>query len=81
MVEAFVKLGPRGQILLPPEIRHTLQWKLGSRLKMIQRGKELKLEAVESEAPTDPNQLLKEWLQNPVEVEPTDSVKEHDLVF
>ncbi len=30
---------------------------------------------------TDPDQLLKEWLQDPVTVEPTDSVKDHDLVF
>ena len=29
----------------------------------------------------NPDQLLKEWLQNPVEAEPTDSVKDHDLIF
>ena len=79
MAEAVVKLGSRGQIFIPAELRRNLHWKLGSRLRVIQTGKELKLQAVDRESQADSEQLFKDWLDNPVEVESTDSLKEHDL--
>ena len=49
MSEAYVRIGQRGQVVIPAPIRHDLKLETGTRLKVTTRGKTISLGVVEED--------------------------------